>query len=100
MEFPGYIVEIYLINWSLLGRKGSLSLTLIMTSLFTIISILVPQNYFIYFISIARFWMSMAFIITITYTLEIYNTDVRTYGLGICNFVGRIAGIIFPVINS
>jgi hypothetical protein len=50
-------------------------------------------------ISVAKFWISSAFVINITYTLEVYSTNIRILGLGICNFFGRVGGILMPLIS-
>ena len=36
--------------------------------------------------------------INITYTVEIYTTEIRALGLGLCNFIGRLGGCIFPIV--
>ena len=41
----------------------------------------------------------MVFVINITYTVEIYTTEIRGLGLGFCNLVGRLGGCIFPTLS-
>ena len=35
--------------------------------------------------------------IVVTYTLEIYNTDVRVVALGFCNLFARFGGVVMPL---
>ena len=69
-----------------------------MTAVFLTLAVTI-QDQFLIFASVGKFWISSAFVINITYTLEVYATNIRILGLGICNFFGRVGGILMPIIG-
>lgn len=69
-----------------------------MTSVFLVLAVFLPKEYFLNFASLGKFWSSCVFVINITYTVEIYTTEIRGLGLGFCNLMGRFGGCIFPIV--
>jgi len=47
---------------------------------------------------IGKFSVSSAFSILYLYTAELYPTQVRNLGIGICSLFARIGGILAPII--
>ncbi|XP_033124291.1 organic cation transporter protein-like [Anneissia japonica] len=43
-----------------------------------------------------RFFVTSTFSLIYTFTCELYSTDVRSIGLGICSFMSRVAGVLAP----
>lgn len=46
--------------------------------------------------SIDKFWITLALAATNTYIIEVYNSDVRLYGIAFCNFLGKFCVTLFP----
>ncbi|KAJ0965541.1 hypothetical protein J5N97_026679 [Dioscorea zingiberensis] len=96
-EFPGLLISAVAVDW--LGRKLSMSSMLFASCIF-----LVP----LFFYQVeqltttllfgARMFISASFAVVYVYAPEIYPTSVRTTGVGIASSVGRIGGIICPLV--
>ncbi|XP_071957175.1 organic cation transporter protein-like [Antedon mediterranea] len=83
------------------GRRSMLVACLIITGTMSFINIWIPSSYAGIRTAISltgRFFVTGTFIIAYVITAEIFSTDVRTIGLGICSFMARFAGVLAPQI--
>jgi len=99
IEIPSEITGVLLMDSKLLGRKYTLFIALFMTSISLICVMIFSESYFILFITCAKFFISISFGVTITYSTEVYNSDVRVIGMSMCNFFCRSAGVIMPAVG-
>ena len=95
------VIAYFLVDTPTFGRKYSLALGQIISSLCCLIACFINiQHGFILvcFLSIGRLFAKMCFSIIYPLTAEIYPTKYRTLGIGVASAVGRIAGCIMPFI--
>ena len=85
-----------LIENKFFGRKNSMILFFLLSSLITFVMYFTKDHLFIVFVTFARICISLTFIFCFQYTSEVYDTNIRTTGLGMANGIGRIGGIIMP----
>jgi hypothetical protein len=83
---------------SRLGRKYSLVLFFFLCSIPMVILLFVGMEYLILLAALAKFSVAVTFILTYTYTLEIYDTAVRVTAVGTTGGLGRVGGVAFPFI--
>lgn len=96
-EFPGLLVSAAIVDK--LGRKGSMS------SMFFICCLLLlplafnhSQGLVTPLLSGARICITASFTIMYIYAPEIYPTSVRTTGVGVASSMGRIGGMLCPLV--
>ncbi|XP_060206124.1 organic cation/carnitine transporter 7 isoform X1 [Lycium barbarum] len=96
-EFPGLIISAVTIDK--LGRKLSMSIMFFLCCMFLIPLVYnQPQGLTTSLLFGARTCISATFTIVYIYAPEIYPTSVRTTGVGIASSVGRIGGMICPLV--
>lgn len=96
-EVPGLILAAVLVDK--IGRKFSMVFMYALGFLFLLPLVLQQDEALTtLLLSGARMCFLGTFTITVIYCPEIYPTSVRTTGSGIANAVGRIAGMICPIV--
>lgn len=100
-EIPGTIVAAWAIDYSGLGRKW---LQVVMFSVAAVaFFLIIPfQTGFLRtaILFVGRATTLGVFLVTYTYTPEVYPTHLRTTGFGLANGFGRIGGMIAPFIGQ
>ncbi|KAJ3693481.1 hypothetical protein LUZ60_008961 [Juncus effusus] len=96
-EIPGLIISALIVDK--MGRKMSMSLMLFISCIF-LAPLIFSESEIITDISLfgARICISASFTIVYIYAPEIYPTSVRATGIGVASSVGRIGGIICPLV--
>ncbi|XP_013392843.1 synaptic vesicle 2-related protein isoform X2 [Lingula anatina] len=96
-EFPGLILTVFIIDP--LGRKKTMGFEFLVFSLFTFLICTCPtRGLLIFFIFVARAFISGAFQACYVYTPEVYPTTTRAIGLGTCSAMARIGAIVTPFV--
>ena len=91
----------WIIDVPTIGRKNALKINLIMQCIFLgFCSLMSVDNYFIYFISGVKFFVSTNMTGCYIYSLEYYPTKIRSTGLGLGLAWARMAGILTPIIST
>lgn len=86
-------------DWSYTGRKYTIFIGHFMAGVSLIFLLFLNETYFIICITSAKLFITLAFTSTITYTSEVYNSDIRVIGMGMSNFFCRLAGVIMPSVG-
>ncbi|KAJ4792105.1 Major facilitator superfamily protein [Rhynchospora pubera] len=96
-EIPGLLISALIVDK--LGRKLSMS-SMLFTSFFFMGPLVFYQSEVLTAISLfgARVCISASFTIVYIYAPEIYPTSVRATGIGVASSVGRIGGILCPLV--
>ncbi|MCD7458834.1 Organic cation/carnitine transporter 7 [Datura stramonium] len=96
-EFPGLILSAATIDK--LGRKLSMSIMFFLCCMFLVPLVYhQPQGLTTGLLFGARTCITSTFTVVYIYAPEIYPTSVRTTGVGIASSVGRIGGMICPLV--
>ena len=96
MELVSIIGAASLIENKYFGRKNSMIMFFALTSFVTFLIYFSKEHFFIILVTFARIFISMTFIFCFQYTSEVYETKIRTTGLGMANGIGRIGGVVMP----
>ncbi|CAG8483346.1 8940_t:CDS:10 [Ambispora gerdemannii] len=97
---PGSVVGAYLIESSL-GRKGSMAIATFGTSLAVFLFITVRSSTNIILSSATvSFLATLNYAVIYGYTPEVFEVKMRGTACGISSAIGRIAGIIAPVVTG
>ncbi|KAG7577022.1 MFS transporter superfamily [Arabidopsis thaliana x Arabidopsis arenosa] len=96
-EFPGLLISAAMVDR--LGRKVSMA-SMLFTCCIFLLPLLSHQSPFITTALLfgGRICISAAFTVVYIYAPEIYPTAVRTTGVGVASSVGRIGGILCPLV--
>jgi len=96
-EFPGLLISAAMVDR--LGRKASMA-SMLFTCCIFLLPLLSHQSPFITTVLLfgGRICISAAFTVVYIYAPEIYPTAVRTTGVGVGSSVGRIGGILCPLV--
>ncbi|XP_009620262.1 organic cation/carnitine transporter 7-like [Nicotiana tabacum] len=96
-ELPGLLFSVLVVEK--VGRKFSMALMYVLGFLF-LFPLVVPQNEVLSTVLLfgARIWVIGTFTLAGVYCPEIYPTSVRTTGCGVASSVGRIAGMVSPLV--
>ncbi|PHU15122.1 Organic cation/carnitine transporter 7 [Capsicum chinense] len=96
-ELPGLLISALIVEKA--GRKVSMALMYVLGSLF-LFPLVVPQNEVLTTALLfgARIWIVGTFTLAGVYCPEIYPTSVRSMGCGVASAVGRIAGMVSPIV--
>ncbi|KAI3697723.1 hypothetical protein L6452_30820 [Arctium lappa] len=96
-EFPGLLISAFTIDK--LGRKGSMSTMFFLCCLFLLPLVFhQPQAVTTGLLFMARICITTTFTVVYIYAPEIYPTSVRTTGVGVGSSVGRIGGMVCPLV--
>ncbi|OKY78621.1 MAG: MFS family permease [Candidatus Methanohalarchaeum thermophilum] len=103
VQVPGYLFAAYLIDK--LGRKKSLSSFMLLAGLLILIFSLkldnITQSNLLYLkliLTAASFFAVGSWGIIYAYTSELFPTKIRSMGLGYASGIGKIAGVLGPII--
>lgn len=96
MELIAILLAASLIENRYFGRKNSMIFFFGLASFFCLLIYIAKDHLFIILVTFARIFISMTFIFCFQFTSEVYETKIRTTGLGMANGIGRIGGIIMP----
>ncbi|KAJ4886476.1 Organic cation/carnitine transporter 7 [Raphanus sativus] len=96
-EFPGLLISAAMVDR--LGRKATMSSTLFLCCIF-LLPLLTHQSPTVTTALLfgGRTCVSAAFAVVYIYAPEIYPTAVRTTGVGVASSVGRIGGVLCPLV--
>lgn len=92
----------YLVDSPSFGRKYSLALGQLVSSIFILFSYFIPLengNYLIFTLFIARLFVKIAFAVIYPFTAEVYHTSLRTLGVSSSSAAGRIGSTLMPIIS-
>lgn len=96
-EFPGLFITFLIIEW--LGRRKTIAVEFLIFALFVyLVNICVTRKVLIFFLFVARAFISGGFQATYVYTPEVYPTTTRAIGLGMCSGMSRIGALITPFV--
>lgn len=96
-EFPGLIISAFTIDK--LGRKRSMSTMFFLCCIFLLpLTFQQPQALTTFLLFMARICITTTFTVVYIFAPEIYPTSVRTTGVGVGSSVGRIGGMICPLV--
>lgn len=98
-ELPSSILSYFIIEIHWLGRKNSLTITFLLSSIFSFIAFELTDSAFVALATLARFFLNMAFSFIYPFTTEIYPTRIRATGLSIASSFSRIGGMSMPWIS-
>ncbi len=92
------IVAAIIVNVKFFGRKNSWALSFLLGGIGGIITFFkVPK--FIIWVTVSKVCLDFSFTIAYEYTAEVYNTMIRTFGLGMASAFSRIGAIVMPWIG-
>ena len=96
-EFPGLFVTVIIIEK--FGRKFTMSFEFFVFTVFVLLcNICTSRPVLIFFLFVARAFISGAFQAAYVYTPEVYPTSMRAIGLGSCSGMARVGAIITPFV--
>ena len=94
-EIPALLVTVFLINN--IGRKLSAAVEFALAALsMTMLMVCSSHNVLLVFIFIGRGLLASIFQILFLYTAEVFPTNIRSVGLGVCSMFARFGSIITP----
>ncbi|XP_010187286.1 PREDICTED: solute carrier family 22 member 13-like, partial [Mesitornis unicolor] len=99
VEIPARVGCIFLLQW--FGRKKSQAVLLLLSGLVCLIITGIPEDQPMVttvLATIGKFTASASFSTSYVYSAELFPTVIRQTGVGLCSMVGRVAGIIAPLI--
>ncbi|KAI8906498.1 major facilitator superfamily domain-containing protein [Powellomyces hirtus] len=100
-SIPASIAASYLIDHPRLGRRGTMGLSTLATAIALLTFTTVDQRGAILVSSaLINIMATISYASLYTYTPEVFPTDVRTTANGACSAVGRITGIIAPILSG
>ena len=126
MELPGYLAFSYLVDIPKLGRTKTMAMGHILGGICCIVSCLIlefnqichvhdldgknglnhdqpnawPQVFGKSLAYLGKFFYAGCFGAIYSYTAEIYPSEVRSAGIGICSMASRVGGLVTPFILS
>lgn len=96
-EFPGLVLSAATVDK--LGRKLSMASMFFLSFIFVLPLVFhLPQNITTGLLFGARICISGTFTIVYIYAPEIYPTSIRSTGVGVASSVGRIGGMVCPLV--
>lgn len=96
-EFPGLLISAAIVDK--LGRKLSMSSMLFLCCIFLLpLVVHQPAGLTTSLLFGARICITASFTIIYIYAPEVYPTSIRTTGVGVASSIGRIGGMICPLV--
>lgn len=96
-EVPGYVISYF--GMCLLGRRFTLTASLILCGGACLVSVTVPSLKTIFFM-ISKFAVTASFGTIYLYTSELFPTKLRSCSVGLSSTCGRIGAIASPYVSS
>ena len=94
-EFPGLVLTFIIIE--ILGRKKTMAIEFAMAAGgFLLLLICASKIVLTVFLFIVRAFVAGVFQVAFVYTPEVYPTEARALGLGVCNVAARVGGLLTP----
>jgi len=97
-ELPTIVVATVLVNIPFFGRKNSWGLSYLIGGISGLIIYTKFFN-FVFWVTIFKLSLDLAFTIAYDYTGEVYPTLQRAKGIGLASAFSRIGGIVMPYIG-
>ena len=95
-EFPGLVITFIIVD--LIGRKKSMAIEFALaTGGFLLLFICASKVILTLFLFIIRAFVTGVFGLAYVYTPEVYPTQSRALGLGLCSMAARVGGIATPI---
>ncbi len=96
-ELPGLLVTAVIIE--LLGRKWTMAIEFLLCMIgFLLLLICVSDTLLTFFLFLVRVFASGVFQAIYVYTPEVYPTNTRAIGMGICTSSARVGAIMTPYV--
>lgn len=96
-ELPSLFLAFYLIDQQNMGRKNSLTWSLLILGVLNVLAFFLGKtDEFSIVLAIQRFFMKNSFSMLVPLTSELYPTNYRTVGYGWATSMGRVAATICP----
>ena len=96
-EFPGLVITFIIVD--IIGRKKSMAIEFVLAAGgFLLLFICASKVVLTVFLFIIRAFVTGVFELAYVYTPEIYPTQSRALGLGLCNMAARLGGIVTPIV--
>lgn len=97
-ELPSVVLAVLIVEFNMFGRRRSMIGGFAITTLLCVLAGLAPA--FNVWVTGARTILNGTFIIASPYTAELYQTTVRTTGLGMASACSRVGGALMPWITT
>ncbi|XP_058228658.1 organic cation/carnitine transporter 7-like isoform X2 [Rhododendron vialii] len=96
-EFPGLVLSAIIVDK--VGRKFSMAIMLLL-GFVLLLPLVSQQGEILTTASLfgARMFISASFVIACIYAPEVYPTSIRSTGVGVATAIGRIGGMICPLV--
>lgn len=96
-ELPGLLITVVIIE--VLGRKLTMAIEFMACMIgFLLLLICTSETILTFFLFLIRIFTSGAFQAIYVYTPEVYPTNTRAFGMGICTSAARIGAIVTPYV--
>lgn len=96
-EIPGLIVTFIIIDT--IGRKKTMGIEFVLSAGgFLLLLICASEDVLTAFLFVIRALVTGVFQVAYVYTPEVYPTKSRALGLGLCNMMARVGGIVTPIV--
>jgi MFS family permease len=97
VQVPSQFVAVYAIEIKCIGRKHTLSLSLLGQTLSALVSMfLIGSPMFLVSIALYFSFCSIWFTVVFVYTAELFETRIRTMAVCFCNIFGNFGAVIAP----
>lgn len=96
-EIPGLLVTVVIIE--LLGRRLTMAIEFVACMVgFLLLFICTSESLLTFFLFLVRAFTSGVFQAVYVYTPEVYPTNTRAFGMGVCTSAARIGAIVTPYV--
>ncbi|XP_064019034.1 solute carrier family 22 member 13-like [Pogoniulus pusillus] len=99
VEIPARVGCIFMLQW--FGRKKNQAVLLLLSGLVCLVITVIPEDQPVtttVLAIIGKFTASASFSTSYIYSAELFPTVIRQTGVGLCSMVGRVSGVIAPLI--
>ncbi|NXF86057.1 S22AD protein, partial [Eubucco bourcierii] len=99
VEIPARVGCIFMLQW--FGRKKNQVVLLLLSGLVCLVITVIPEDQPVtttVLAIIGKFAASASFSTSYVYSAELFPTVIRQTGVGLCSMVGRVSGVMAPLI--
>ncbi|NXR10953.1 S22AD protein, partial [Semnornis frantzii] len=99
VEIPARVGCIFMLQW--FGRKKNQAVLLLLSGLVCLVITVLPEDQPVtttVLAIIGKFAASASFSTSYVYSAELFPTVIRQTGVGLCSMVGRVSGVMAPLI--